>query len=148
MVIAALALLTAIAMRPALVQGSSSSGTFTTTHGQRSASQSQLEFNRKFQMLSDSLKLTADQSPKARAVFGDEELKVREIKTRFKGVPDTPENREALKKEMDALRIDTLKHLEPILTPSQIAKMKKMHDDEIKKSKAKGASGQSGHSQP
>lgn len=130
----------ALAVLPALALAQSAGGSGSgdgATHGQRGTAKTQQDFNRKFQALSDSLKLSEEQSPKARAVFEAEELKVREIKTKFKGTPDTPENRAELKKELDELRADTHKQLEPILTPAQMGKMQKIHDDEMKKMKEK-----------
>jgi hypothetical protein len=126
----------ALAVIPAsaLAQGTSGSGSGTgATHGQRAAGKEQQDFNRKFQQLSDSLKLSEEQSPKVRSVMETEALKIREIKTKFKGTPDTPENRAELRKEVEALRDETHTQLVQILSPTQLAKMKKISEDVMKK---------------
>jgi Spy/CpxP family protein refolding chaperone len=126
----------ALAVIPAaaLAQGASGSGSGTGgTHGQRAAGKEQQDFNRKFQQLSDSLKLTEEQNPKMRSVMETEALKLRELKTKFKGTPDTPENRAELKKEVEDLRDQTHSQLVQILSPAQLAKMKKISDDAMRK---------------
>ncbi|MGH7740765.1 MAG: hypothetical protein ACRENS_01950 [Candidatus Eiseniibacteriota bacterium] len=137
-----LAAVIAAAPVSALAQGSGASSGGGGTHGQRSAAQNQQDFNRKFQAFSDSLKLSGEQSPKVRAVFEAEELKAREIKAKFKGTPNTPENQAEFKKELDALRDDTHTKLQPLLTAAQMTRMQQIHDDEMKKMKEKGGKGE------
>ena len=117
------------------------------TSGQRAASKNQQDFNRKFQQLSDSLKLTEEQSPKVRSIMEAQALKAREIRTRFKGTPDTPENRAELKKAMDELVTDTNTQLQQVLSPAQLAKKQKLRDDEVKKMKEKEKSEKKGDEQ-
>ena len=107
------------------------------THGQRGASKQQQDFNRRLQQISDRLKLTEEQNPKVRSVYEAEALKAREIKTKFKGTPDTPENKAELKKELMALRTETNTQLLQILTPAQMAELKKMQDEQMAKMKDK-----------
>jgi Spy/CpxP family protein refolding chaperone len=107
------------------------------THGQRGASKEQQDFNRRLQQISDRLKLTEEQNPKVRSVYEAEALKAREIKTKFKGTPDTPENKAELKKEMLTLRTETNTQLKEILTPAQMTELQKMQEEEIKKMKEK-----------
>jgi Spy/CpxP family protein refolding chaperone len=122
----------------ALAQGATGAGSGSSaTHGQRGASKDQQDWNRKFQQLSDSLKLTEEQSPKVRSIMEAQTLKAREIKTKFKGTPDTPENRAEIKKAMDELESDTNTQLVQVLSPAQMAKKQKMHDEEVKKMKEK-----------
>jgi Spy/CpxP family protein refolding chaperone len=119
-------------------QGASGAGSGAgATRGQRGASKNQQDWNRKFQQLSDSLKLTEEQSPKVRSIMEAQTLKAREIKTKFKGTSDTPENRAELKKAMDELESDTNTQLVQVLSPAQLAKKQKMHDNEMKKMKEK-----------
>ena len=63
--------------------GSAGSGS-SATHGQRAVSKDTQDFNRHFQMISDSLKLSEEQSPKVREIFESEMLKIRQIKTKYK----------------------------------------------------------------
>lgn len=131
-----------LAVFPALslAQGAAGAGSGAgATHGQRGASKEQQDFNRKFAELSQRLKLTEEQSPKVRAIFEAEALKAREIKTKYKGTPDTPENKAEIKKEMELLRTETNTQLQQQLTPAQMAEMQKMHDEQMKKMKDKEA---------
>lgn len=128
----------ALAVLPglALAQGASTTGSGSgATHGQRGASKEQQDFNRKFQQLSDSLKLSEEQSPKVREIMEAEALKARQIKTKFKGTPDTPENRTELKKELDALSTETGDQLVHVLSPAQMVKRQQLRDEEVKKMK-------------
>ena len=122
----------------AMAQGATGAGSGSSaTHGQRGASKEQQDFNRKFQQLSDSLKLTEEQSPKVRSILEAQTLNVRELKTRFKGTPDTPENRAEIKKAMDELETDTNAQLQQVLSPAQMARKHKMHDNEMKRMREK-----------
>jgi hypothetical protein len=109
------------------------------THGQRAASKDQQEFNRMMQAVTERLKLTDDQTTKVRSIMQAEALKIREIRTKFKGTPDTPEAQAELKKELDALRADTHTQLAGVLSPAQMGELQKMHDEAAQKMKEKAA---------
>ena len=67
------------------------------------------------------LNLTADQVEKIRPILQDESRKMEDLRTRNQ---NASADRSSMRKEMQQIRNDARKHIEQVLTPDQVTKLR------------------------
>jgi Spy/CpxP family protein refolding chaperone len=113
------------------------------SHGKAAASEERAELNEHLQQMTDRLSLTDDQVTKVREILKSRATQMNEVRAKYKGQMDTPENKSTLAKARQDVHADTQAKLARVLSASQMAEYKKMNVEHRKRageSDAKGAS--------
>jgi hypothetical protein len=107
----------------------------------RSATREQA--TRELKILADSLNLTQEQRDHVRPILMAHATQMKMIRDKYTGKQPTPENRDAMKKDILALRDVTDGKLARVLTPDQMTKFKAWRDEMASRMNAKlsGAAG-------
>jgi Spy/CpxP family protein refolding chaperone len=95
------------------------------------------EVQTQLKQTADELKLTQEQRDKARPILLDAAYQIRQLRLKYGVMDRTPANREAMTKEVRALREATDAKLAGVLTPDQMAQYKKTRDEKLAKVRTK-----------
>jgi septal ring factor EnvC (AmiA/AmiB activator) len=93
------------------------------------------EVQQQLKMMADQLKMTPDQRDKAKAILTDQAAQLKQMRTKYAGMPKTAENKEAMKKDMMALREDTDSKMSQVLSADQMTQYKAMREAQKAKMK-------------
>ena len=110
-----------------------SNGTMSTggKGGPADTSQAAIEAEVRHRMheMAEQLKLTPDQKEKLKPIVEDQATQMRAIRAKYMSMPRTPDNREAMMKELKALQEANDPRLASVLSADQMAKLKKMREE-------------------
>ena len=87
--------------------------------------------------MADALKLSQEQRDKARPILLDAAYQIRQLRLKYGAMDRTPVNREAMTKDIRALREATDAKLASVLTSDQMAQYKKSRDEKLAKVRTK-----------
>jgi len=87
------------------------------------------EVRHRMHEMAEQLKLTPDQKEKLKPIMQDQATQMRAIRAKYVSMPRTPENREAMMKELKALQEANDPRLASVLSADQMAQLKKMREE-------------------
>jgi hypothetical protein len=102
------------------------------------------EVQRQLKVMADSLKMTPEQREKAKPILMDHANQLKDMRAKYTSMEKTPANKEAMKKDMLALRDATDAKLAQVLNADQMTQYKAMRDAQWAKTKAKMAGREAG----
>jgi len=99
------------------------------------------EVERQLKQMADSLKLSPQQRANARPMLLEHAYQVKQLRDKYAAMERTPANREAMTKEMQALRDANDAKLAGVLSEDQMTRYKAMRDQQLAKVRAKMGGG-------
>ena len=100
------------------------------------------ESEERMQKMTTRLKLTNDQVAKVQAIMQAKRTRMTELGARYKGQPETTENKAARMKARKELHADTDARIAQVLNASQMTEYNKMRAEHMKKGWEKGEKGE------
>ena len=115
-----------------VAQSSAHNATVSAKHARNEANEAQGERDERFQKMTKHLKLTDDQSTRMKAIMQEQWTESGELRAKYKGQSNTPENKAAMMNARKDLHASTDAKIAQVLTAPQMTEYRKMRADHMK----------------